>query len=433
MRLQDTDQMMDNNDDHPINGETESKETNDDNNVVEGIDLRKTTMTEYIQQKFKAGDGTNLFAKVYQPAGGIIACLIDPYHNNEAKSLFRVLTGEIARDMCYDSMATALALPNEAREAATFFAQWKPFTLSTKIGETNPTITPRKKPTTERVKRYRQGRSNVNPLVSFAKAAAASIPSKDTATTVSPLTSQGQPDETATNEVWDKLQSQINDLKTAHEQMQADQKATNANVTKSRQATAKAIVNLEEKYDVAVNDMQTMQTTSENKLLSKIEESTACSVSIQEYMMQCRREDKEEKVRDKKEKEQAAIISREDRERAQLQYEQTEMLMGNFANTPGANVTTPNRSNSRKSSGSEAGTDVTNTRGSKNQAVASPKNAEGTSFITGRKKSRVTEKEFFSGDIWGDENHEGMDYSSTDHNNKENDLATQDAQVVDKS
>jgi hypothetical protein len=149
--------------------------------------------------------------------------------------------------------------------------------------------------------------------------------------------------------------------------------------------------------------------------------------------MQCRREDKEEKVRDKKEKEQAAIISREDRERAQLQYEQTEMLMGNFANTPGANVTTPNRSNSRKSSGSEAGTDVTNTRGSKNQAVASPKNAEGTSFITGRKKSRVTEKEFFSGDIWGDENHEGMDYSSTDHNNKENDLATQDAQVVDKS
>jgi hypothetical protein len=136
------------------------------------IDLTKTTMTDYIQQKFKAGDGTNLFTRVHPPAGGVMTCLLKPHHNNEAQSLFRFLPGELARDMCDASLQQALLEPDEARDAARSSDPWQPFTVSSRIAETNPTATSTKN-LTKRPKRPKQGRVTFTPTLFICKSSLA--------------------------------------------------------------------------------------------------------------------------------------------------------------------------------------------------------------------------------------------------------------------
>jgi hypothetical protein len=387
------------------------------------IDLAHTTMSEFIQLKFKAGDGTNLFQRVYPPAGGTIACLIVPYHHNEAKSLFRSLTGELARDMCEESLQQALIAPEEARTAATSSEPWRPFTLATQIAETNPSITSSKNKT-QRSKRPKQGRTVFNPSVSFAAIAATGAtpnPSvtRETATQANAAPVQ-QHHETNNKEAWDAMQFQINQLQTAHNAMKDDQHAMNANVTKTRLATKKSIDKLEEKHAEAVSEMQTRQESSETKLLDKIAESSAESsakgdkntLDLKNLIMMLRHEDQQLReaagIAAQAEKEQIAAIARREREQAELHRTHTELLLGNLVKSPGANVYNH----------------------SKNKAGSAPNSAERVTLATGRKKSRVTD-EFFADDAW-ENNRNRMDYSMTEIN-KENGRAIHHEPAVDTS
>jgi hypothetical protein len=244
---------------------------------------------------------------------------------------------------------------------------------------------------------------------------------------------QIQTNKSNNQEVWDKMQSQINQLKTAHDTMREEQQALNANVTKSRQATKKSIDQLEESQVAAIADMHNRQATSEANLKADMAEARKEAYAIgknttkelQEFLMALRRddqakEDKKEAIREYKEQN-VAEKARAAEMKAEAHRTHTELMLGSYVRTPGVDVYNSSRTSTTASREQARAAEATPRSGAKNRAVAAPNSAERVSIMNGRKKSRGAPTEFFTEDNWGN-NQDRMDHPMEEIN-KENDRA----------
>lgn len=114
------------------------------------LDLTTTTVSEYIQKHYDAGDGTRLFETVYQPANGQIEVIIKHNHLGEALRLAQVLHAELSRIMNLDNFEAAIAAPTDAVNQANSATWWTPNRLAGIIQETEPVFSQEKRRRTKR-------------------------------------------------------------------------------------------------------------------------------------------------------------------------------------------------------------------------------------------------------------------------------------------
>jgi hypothetical protein len=142
---------------HPIPGQDETNSTNrhiDETSVDDlmhdesitdrfhrGIYLKNITVSNFIQQKFISGDGTNIFEHVYAPILGTREVLVRRHHVPEALNLIAVIHVELCRIMNHKSIIQTYDNYDEILKQTTTSEPWLPFDIQAEIcsapGNTN--------------------------------------------------------------------------------------------------------------------------------------------------------------------------------------------------------------------------------------------------------------------------------------------------------
>jgi hypothetical protein len=245
-------------------------------------------------------------------------------------------------------------------------------------------------------------------------------------TKVLPTNTKGAAQNDSSNEIWEKLQSQINDLTNSNKQMQETQQSTDTKLVKLQQATMKDLNGMgefiEKKYETVVEKLTQLQVTSETRLLEKMattearmattDAKTASSLDAIMLLLQGQNKKSDEAeaklaVKEneyRKYKEAQETARREDKENLSVRQLHTDEILGRAMQLPGMDV----RPSTTKKKAANDQHQVDNSKRSPH------------------KKSK-TGDEFFADDSWHISS--GMDYS-TEGENKENDRAKQKEPVV---
>jgi hypothetical protein len=95
--------------------------------------LTKIGVTEFLATKIKAGDGKNLFCKVYPPFKGIREVQCELHQFAQAHSYVKVAHGEITRNMDEEAMMLVFKEPDSAVMIARSNELWEPHFRATTI------------------------------------------------------------------------------------------------------------------------------------------------------------------------------------------------------------------------------------------------------------------------------------------------------------
>jgi hypothetical protein len=120
--------------------------------------LTKIGVTEFLGSKIKAGDGKNLFCKVYPPFQGTREVECELHQFAQAHSYVKVAHGELTRNMDEEAMMLVFAEPDNAVIMARSDELWEPHYRATTIENM-----PIKEKEKFQTKRSRNGQTEINP------------------------------------------------------------------------------------------------------------------------------------------------------------------------------------------------------------------------------------------------------------------------------
>jgi hypothetical protein len=102
-----------------------------------GMNLKTTTITDFIQHSFQSGDNTHVFAHVYQPILGTREVLVQKHHIPEALDLIKLIKFDLCRTMNHKAIIDGFNNYEDIILGTTTHDPWKPFDIQHKIPKTN--------------------------------------------------------------------------------------------------------------------------------------------------------------------------------------------------------------------------------------------------------------------------------------------------------
>jgi hypothetical protein len=100
-----------------------------------GIDLTTISVTDYLRNHIKSGDGTNLFHNVYPTQEGTREFIVKIEHSAEAKEYLEIARGELARIMNFYAIEAVFDDPEQVIHDSDTQPRWKPHTRAKNIKE----------------------------------------------------------------------------------------------------------------------------------------------------------------------------------------------------------------------------------------------------------------------------------------------------------
>jgi hypothetical protein len=123
--------FTDNNDDELMHDESI------EDRFYNGMNLKSTTITEFIQKSFISGDDTPVFAHVYEPILGTREVLVEKHHLPEAIDLIKLIKFDICRIMNHKAIISSITHYDDIILGTTIHEPWKSFDIQHKIPKTH--------------------------------------------------------------------------------------------------------------------------------------------------------------------------------------------------------------------------------------------------------------------------------------------------------
>jgi hypothetical protein len=107
--------------------------TFDEARFYNGVILKATTVTEFIQQCFLSGDYSPIFEHVYEPVLGTREVLVKQCHLPEALDLIKIIKVELCRIMNHAAIIRAFVEYDNLLNATTNTEPWHPYEIQKSI------------------------------------------------------------------------------------------------------------------------------------------------------------------------------------------------------------------------------------------------------------------------------------------------------------
>ena len=158
------------------------------------MELKTTTIVDFLTNHYKAGDGTNLFTYVYTPIAGKIEVVVTKAHWVEAKHCIETINSDL---MYYCNIATREQVFDSIKiqeTSLTTYIPWQPYTCTTMVEPTEapePTIYTTKRRKTQRATEDdSNGKHGSQTVPSYAAVAANNKRCNESITTTTTQTSE---------------------------------------------------------------------------------------------------------------------------------------------------------------------------------------------------------------------------------------------------